>query len=228
MMLLSGVRSSWLMVARKSLLSRLVSYSAMFARASSSTLRSRSAFTFLLRSCMFARLRSMRLKACDRSSNSSPVWISLRTLSSPGRDGVGDLLQVLDRLDDDVADDEVAAGHDEQRRADGERDEQARLVWKPSSIGCVERRMRTTAIRSSRLQVRDRRASATLRRVAVALDARLPRPGSPRSSRTRSPSGPAAMSSFIVGSFSIRCSIGRSSLVGLLVGGLWRPGLMNW
>ena len=31
-----------------------------------------------------------------------------------GGDGVGDLLEVLDRLDDDVADDEVAAAHDEQ------------------------------------------------------------------------------------------------------------------
>ena len=30
-----------------------------------------------------------------------------------GRDGVGNLLEMLDRLDDDVADDEVAAAHDE-------------------------------------------------------------------------------------------------------------------
>ena len=40
-----------------------------------------------------------------------------------GRDGVADLLQVLDRLDDDVADDEVAAGHDEQGRHQGGGDE---------------------------------------------------------------------------------------------------------
>src|SRR5262249_39039948 len=31
-----------------------------------------------------------------------------------GADGVGNLLEVLDRLDDDVADDEVAAAHDQQ------------------------------------------------------------------------------------------------------------------
>ncbi len=80
---LSGVRSSWLMVARKSLLSRLDSYSARLAWASSSTLWSRSPLTLRKRSCIVTRLRSMRLKAWLRSSNSSPVWISLRTFSSP-------------------------------------------------------------------------------------------------------------------------------------------------
>ena len=40
-----------------------------------------------------------------------------------GADGVADFLQMLDRLDDDVADDEVAAGHDEEGRAEGGGDE---------------------------------------------------------------------------------------------------------
>ena len=122
-MLLSGVRSSWLMVARKSLLSRFDSYSAMLAWASSSTLRSRSALTLRQRSCMLTRLRSMRLKAWLRSSNSSPVWISLRHVQLAGGDGVADLLEVLDRLDDHVADDEIAAAHDQQGGDQGRGDE---------------------------------------------------------------------------------------------------------
>ena len=80
---LSGVRSSWLMVARKSLLSRFISYRAMFAWASSSTLRSRSLLTSRSSCCIATRLWSIRLNACDRSSNSSPVWIWLRMFSRP-------------------------------------------------------------------------------------------------------------------------------------------------
>ena len=52
MMLLSGVRSSWLMVARKSLLSRFISYSRMLAWASSSTLPSSSALASCNSSCV--------------------------------------------------------------------------------------------------------------------------------------------------------------------------------
>ena len=46
----------------------------------------------------------------------------------PGRDGVADLLEMLDRLDDDVADDDLAAGHDEQGGHQGRRDEQGPVV----------------------------------------------------------------------------------------------------
>ena len=53
---LSGVRSSWLMVARKSLFSRFISKSARLAWASSSTLRSRSLLTSRSSCCMATRL----------------------------------------------------------------------------------------------------------------------------------------------------------------------------
>ena len=79
----NGVRSSWLIVARKSLLSRFISKRARFACASSSTLRSRSPLTSRSSCCMATRLWSIRLKACDSSSNSSPVWIWLRMVSLP-------------------------------------------------------------------------------------------------------------------------------------------------
>ena len=78
-----GVRSSWLIVARKSLLSRFISKRAMLAWASSSTLRSRSPLTSRSSCCMATRLWSIRLKACESSSNSSPVWIWLRMFSLP-------------------------------------------------------------------------------------------------------------------------------------------------
>ena len=82
-MLFSGVRSSWLMVARKSLLSGFISYSRMFTCASSSTLPSR--FTLACRSSswMVISVRNMRLKAVESSSNSSPVWISARKAMLP-------------------------------------------------------------------------------------------------------------------------------------------------
>ena len=47
----------------------------------------------------------MRLKACESSSNSSPVSIWLRIVEPAGGDRVGDVAEVLDRLDDHVADD---------------------------------------------------------------------------------------------------------------------------
>src|ERR1041385_396546 len=72
-MLRSMRLQSWLMVARKSPLSRFDSYSAMLAWASSSTLRSMSAFTLPHWSCMLTRLRSLRLHARDVAEHAVAV-----------------------------------------------------------------------------------------------------------------------------------------------------------
>ena len=158
------------------------------ARASSSTLRSRSALSLCCGPASLIRLRSMRLKAWRQVLELVAGLDLAADVQLAGGDGVGDFLEVLDRLDDDVADDEVAAGHDEEGGADGERDEQ-RPGWcgTPPRSTWVDRRMRTTAIRSPGL----RSGPAGLgrrpwpgRRGSRRTTAR---PGSPRSSRTRSP-----------------------------------------
>ena len=79
----NGVLSSCDIFAKKSLFSLLDSNNAKFACANSSTFRSRLVFTFFNRSCMLTRFLNIRLNAWLRSSNSSPVWISLRTFNSP-------------------------------------------------------------------------------------------------------------------------------------------------
>ena len=65
-----------------------------------------------------------------------------------GGDGVGDFLQMLDRLDDDVADDDPAADHDEHGGAEAVVMSMARFQWTPSSMVLVGMRMRTMASRS--------------------------------------------------------------------------------
>ena len=121
MMLFSGVRSSWLMLARKSLLSRFISYSRMFSWASWSTLASRSVFTLRSSAWASVRCRSMRLKALASSSNSSLVWMSARSSVLPRLIGVADVAQVLQRLDDHVADDHVQHDHGQEHGDDADR-----------------------------------------------------------------------------------------------------------
>ena len=101
----SGVRSSWLIVARKSLLSRFISNRARFACASSSTLRSRSSLTSRSSCCMATRLWSIRLKACDELLELVAGLDLAADGQLAGGDRVGDVAEVLDRLDDHVADD---------------------------------------------------------------------------------------------------------------------------
>ena len=96
---------------------------AMLAWASSSTLRSRSALTLRSSSCMATRLRSMRLKAWREVLELVAGLDLAADVQLARRDGVGDVLQVLDRLDDDVADDDVRGHHDQDRRDQGRRDQ---------------------------------------------------------------------------------------------------------
>ena len=83
MMLFSGVRSSWLMLAIKSSLRRFISYSRMLSWASSSTLESNSWLTCLSSTWASVKCRSMRLNDSASSWNSSFVWISARTCKLP-------------------------------------------------------------------------------------------------------------------------------------------------
>ena len=135
------------MVARKSLLRRFDSYRAMLAWASSSTLRSRSVFT----------LRQLVLHADQVAQHAVEGVAEVLELVAgldlaadvqlAGGDGVADLLEVLDRLDDDVADDEVAAGHDEQRGDEGGGDEQGAVKrqWMPVESRKLTRVRSTTS-----------------------------------------------------------------------------------
>ena len=61
----------------------------------------------------------MRLKATASSSNSSPVWISARRRDVAAADGVADVAQVPQRLDDHVADDGVGGDHRQEDGDDG-------------------------------------------------------------------------------------------------------------
>ena len=54
------------------------------------------------------------------------------------RDGVADFLQMLDRLDDDIADNQVAAGHEEDRGNEGGGDQQ-RPVFVNTAFDLVSR-----------------------------------------------------------------------------------------
>ena len=84
-MLLSGVRNSWLTVAKKSLFSRFISYSRMLAWASSSSRSSNSLLLCRKSLCWLSSWRNMRLNAAPSSSNSSPVRIDARCSTSPSR-----------------------------------------------------------------------------------------------------------------------------------------------
>ena len=108
-MLLSGVRSSWLMVARKSLFRRFISYSRMLTWASSSTLPSRSAFTCRSSSCVGDQVPQHAVEG-----HGQLLELVARVDLGPQRDvavadRVADVAQVLQRLDDHVA-------HDRRRR----------------------------------------------------------------------------------------------------------------
>ena len=116
MMLLSGVRSSWLMVARKSLLRRFISYSRMLAWASSSTLRSRSALTL-------PQLLLRRDQVAEHAVEGVGQVLELVAgldlgphVELAAADVVAHVAQVLERLDDHVADDDVRARSSPGRR----------------------------------------------------------------------------------------------------------------
>ena len=101
-MLLSGVRSSWLTVARKSLLSRFISYSFMLAWARSSSRSSSSLLTTPQLALLTQQLtqhavegRAELLEFVARANRRPLLDIALA-------DRVGHVAQVRDRLDDHV------------------------------------------------------------------------------------------------------------------------------
>ena len=137
MMALSGVRSSWLMVARKSLFTRFISYSRMLAWANSSTLTSRLPLT-LRNSCwIVVKWRNMRLKADGQSFE----LVAGVDLGPQGRvaaaDLVADVAQVAQRLDDHVAHDDVRGEHRQKDGDDGRGDEDGPIFDQRAGIFAV-------------------------------------------------------------------------------------------
>ncbi len=82
-MLFRGVRSSWLTLARNSLLRRLDSYRATLLSASWPTLTSRALLLWRSRSALAVRLASIVLNVSDSCWNSSPVLMWERMFRSP-------------------------------------------------------------------------------------------------------------------------------------------------
>jgi len=83
------------------------------------------------------------LKACESSSNSSPVWIWLRNRQLARGDGIGDVAQVLHRLDDHVAHDDERGDHRQDRVTMAVQIRMARL-WMIALLVSVMGRSTTT------------------------------------------------------------------------------------
>ena len=130
-MLLSGVRSSWLTVAKKSLLSRFISYSRMLAWASSSSRSSSSPLLCRRSLCWLEKLpqhaveRGAELFELVARANDGPL------LDVALADRVGHVAQMGHRLDDHIPHDGPQRKHRNKPDDNRRRPQTAPDSWPP-------------------------------------------------------------------------------------------------